>query len=92
MALGYDGKPISGYMGVYIDLAEKLESDDTSVTKETFEQLLKDVEVFRDKNVTLGFGQKAPLEGPSASLGFPDMTTSEAQALFAKIKINVFKD
>ncbi|MGR3220648.1 MAG: hypothetical protein ACUZ8H_12665 [Candidatus Anammoxibacter sp.] len=92
MALGYDGKPISGYMGVYIDLAEKLESDDTSVTKETFAQLLKDVEVFRDKNVALGFGQKAPLEGPSASLGFPDMTAAEAQALFAKLKIHIFKD
>ena len=92
MAVGYDGKPIGGYMGVYIGLAEKLNSDDQSVTKETFGQLLKDVEVFRDKNAALPFGKKAPLEGPSASLGFPDMTPSEAQALFAKLKIHVFND
>lgn len=92
MALGYDGKPITGYMGVFIDITNRYEASDGDITKETIEQLVKDIEVFRDKNVALGFGQKASLEGPSASLGFPPMTTSEAQAVFAKIKINLLKE
>ena len=92
MALGYDGKPIGGYMGVFIDLQEKFKANDGSVTKETFEQLLKDVEAFRDKNATLGFGQKASIEGPSASLGFPPITASEAQAIFAKIKVSILNE
>lgn len=90
MALGYDGKPITGYMGVYIDLNSKFEAND-GVTKATFEQLVTDLEVFREKNGSLGFGQKASVEGPSASLNFPPMTPSEVQALLAKIKINILK-
>lgn len=91
MAVGYDGKPISGYMGVYIDVNSKYEANDPSVTKDTFVQLQKDLEEFRDKNGALGFGQKASIEGPSASLGFPPITPAEAQALLAKIKINILK-
>ena len=70
MALGYDGKPITGYMGVYIDLNAKFEANDSNVTKATFEQLVNDLEVFREKNGALGFGQKASVEGESAVLNF----------------------
>ncbi len=92
MAVGYDGKPITGYMGVYLDMMEKFKANDPSVTKDTFVQLSKDLEAFRDKNGSLGFGQKAAIEGASASLGFPDITPSEAQAMLAKMKIFVLKD
>ena len=46
MAVGYDGKEIGGYMGVFIDLQEKLKAGDQGITKETFVQLLADVDTF----------------------------------------------
>ena len=92
MAVGYDGKEIGGYMGVFIGLQDKLKAGDASVTKETFVQLLADVDVFRDAHATDTFGQKSPIEGKSASLGFPDITASEAQAIFAKIKTSGLAD
>ncbi len=92
MAVGYDGKEIGGYMGVFIDLQEKLKAGDQGVTKETFVQLLADVDTFRDAHCTAGFGEKFPIEGASASLGFPDITPSEAQAIFAKIKTSGLAD
>lgn len=92
MAIGYDGKPIGGYMGIYFDLVEKYKAGDTSVTKETFVQLKKDLEDFREKHTTAAFGQKSPIEGKSRGLGFPNITASEAQALLAKIKNTILKD
>ena len=91
MAIGYDGKQISGYMGCYIALVDKFKANDPGVTKDTFVQLAKDLEVFRDANAALGFGQKAPLKGTSAKLGFPDMTGSEVQAILTKIRTTILK-
>lgn len=91
MALGYDGKPITGYMGAYIDLVEKYKANDAGVTKATFEQLLKDLEVFRETNSAMGFGKKASVEGESAKLNFPEMTASEVGALLAKLKTTILK-
>ncbi|MCF6148149.1 MAG: hypothetical protein E3K37_05770 [Candidatus Kuenenia sp.] len=92
MAIGYDGKPLTGYMGVYGDLVEKYNANDPSVTKDIFIQLVKDLEIFLDAHATDGFGSKSPVEGQSAGLGFPEITTSEAQALRTKIKTTILKD
>jgi len=79
-------------MGVYGDLVEKYNARDASVTKNTFIQLVKDLEAFMDAHETDGFGSKSSIEGKSASLGFPKITTSEAQALRTKIKTTVLKE
>lgn len=92
MAAGYDGKPIGGYMGVYLSIVERYKANDPNVTKETFVQLCADLMDFREKHACDAFGQRSPIEGKNASLGFPNITASEAQALLTKIKTTILKD
>ena len=84
---GYDGQAIGGWQGIFIALREKFEKKDPGVTKETFIQLQKDLEAFRERHATAGVMDKNPIEGVSKKFGFPPISNSEAMALNTKVKL-----
>lgn len=89
MVIGFDGKAMGGWQGVFIALREKYEKKDPSITKETFVQLKNDLDAFRQKHSSAGFMDKFPIEGPSGRLGIPPITTAEALAMISKVRMAI---